>query len=338
LQHSSTVFLPGAAAGHQTSGNHIVACVDSSPCARNVVQHALAVASALEASVTLLRVVEAAPGGEMQPDPIEWEVRRLGARESLMRIVDAARRDGNAVQAEVIVGQTIEQICLWSSEHAADFLVLGTCGQSQSGELCLGSTVRSIVDRAPGSILLVPPSAGEARVPQYRRILVPLDGSSRGESVVPLATRLAAAADAELLIAHVIPVPELTEVGPLDVEDLELCERVMRRNERVARAYLERVRGRIAHGGIRTRALVLRNGDVRGRLLRALAEENVDLIVLSAKGHSALAGVSYGSVTVHLMMHPIVPLLIVSDAPPPTGGRADVADQAGLRLPTYGVA
>jgi nucleotide-binding universal stress UspA family protein len=338
MQNSSSVFSPDAKAEHLASGTHIVACVDRSPWARNVVLHALAVASALQASVTLLRVVEAAPAGEMQPDPIEWEIRRLGARESLMRIVDAAKRDGNALQAEVIVGQSIEQICLWSSKHAADILVLGTCGESRSGELYLGSTVRSIVDRAPGSILLVPPSAGEARVPQYRRILVPLDGSSRAESVVSLAVRLAATADAEVLIAHVIPVAELTEVGPLEAEDLELCERVLHRNERVAQAYLERVRSRIADGGIRTRALVLRNGDVRGRLLRAIAEESVDLVVLSAKGHSALAGVSYGSVAVHLMMHPIVPLLIVSDAPQPTGGQADVADQAGLRLPEYGVA
>jgi nucleotide-binding universal stress UspA family protein len=338
MQYSAALFSPDAKAEHQSAGTHVVACVDRSPCARNVVLHALAVANALEASVTLLRVVEAAPAGEMQPDPIEWEILRLGARESLMRIVDAARRDGNAPQAEVIVGHTVEQICLWSSEHATDFLVLGTCGESRSDEPCLGTTVRSIVDRAPGSILLVPPSAGEARVPQYRRILVPLDGSSRAESVVPLAIRLAAAADAELLIAHVIPVPEFTDVGPLEAEDLELYDRIMRRNERVAQSYLERIRGRIAHGGIRTRVLVLRNGDVRGRLLRVLAEESVDLIVLSAKGRSALAGVSYGSVTVHLMMHPIVPLLIVSDAPQPTGRPADAADQAGVRFPAYGVA
>jgi nucleotide-binding universal stress UspA family protein len=338
MQYAPALVPPGAKAEHQSAGTHIVACVDRSACARNVVLHALAVASALEASVTLLRVLEAMPVGETKPDPIEWDLRRLDARESLMQIIDSAKRRGNVLKAEVIVGQTAEQICLWSREHASDFLVLGTCGESGPGERYLGSTVRSIVDRAPGSVLLVPPTAGDARVPLYRRILVPLDGSSRAESVVPLSIRLAAAADAELLIAHVIPVPEFTEVGPLEAEDLELRERITCRNERVAQAYLERLRTQIAHGGIRTRALLLRNGDVRGRLLRALVEESVDLIVLSAKGRSGLSGLSCGSVTAHLMLHPIVPLLIVSDAPQPAGQRTDAAEQAEVRLPAYGVA
>lgn len=338
MQHSPSVCSTDAKAEHLASETHIVACVDRSACARNVVLHALAVASALQASVTLLRVLEAMPVGETKPDPIEWDLRRLDARESLMRIVDSAKRRGNVLQAEVIVGQPAEQIYLWSKEHASDFLVLGTCGESGSRERYLGSTVRSIVDRAAGSVLLVPPTAGDARVPLYRRILVPLDGSSRAESVIPLSIRLAAAADAELLIAHVIPVPEFTEIGPLEAEDLELRERIMCRNERVAQAYLERVRTQIVHGGIRTRALVLRNGDVRGHLLRALVEESVDLIVLSAKGRSSLSGVSCGSVTAHLMSHPIVPILIVSDAPQPAGQRTDAAEQVEVRLPAYGVA
>ena len=117
----------------------------------------------------------------------------------------------------------------------------------------LSSTARKLVEAVPGSLLLVP-ADGDRRdgcAARYRRIMVPLDGSARAESVLPIATRLAKAHEAELLIAHVTPAPELTKVGPLTAQDLELEQRVIARNERVARSYLDQIRARLIRGGHR---------------------------------------------------------------------------------------
>lgn len=335
MQNSQAVSAAGKLMENRSTGGRVVACVDNSALAGRVTLHALAVARALDAPITLLRVIEAKPTGAAPTDPVEWSIRRHEIRASLKRLADASSGDDDIIDVEVIGGETAEQICLWASAHAADFIALGTHGEGGSREYCLGSTVRHVVDRAPGSVLLVPPSAVGGRVAPYRRILIPLDGSSRAESVLPLAIRLATATDAELVLTHVIPLPELTEIGPLEAEDLELRERVVQRNERVARAYLERIRARVAQGGLDLRVLVLRNDDVRSRLVRAITEESVDLVVLSATGHSGRADAPHGSVTAHLMTHPTAPLLIVRHKRTQAMRRDIAVDCPDLRLPAY---
>lgn len=109
---------------------------------------------------------------------------------------------------------------------------------------------------------------------------------------------------------HVVPPSFLTEVGPAESEDIELCERLARRNERVARQYLERLQSRASEKGIAVRTRVLRE-DVRSSLARTAAEEAVDLVVLSAQGCSGRLDVPYGSVTSFLMTHTAQPLLIM---------------------------
>jgi nucleotide-binding universal stress UspA family protein len=169
---------------------------------------------------------------------------------------------------------------------------------------------------------------------RYRRILVPLDGSSPAESVLPHAIRIAEAHRAELLLVHVASSPELTEIGPAEAEDLELCERLAGRNERVVRQYLDRLKARVARHGVDVRALVLR-GDVRGELVKLVTGDEVDLVVLSAQGRGNRSDVPYGSVTSYLMTRVATPILVVRTQPVLAMRRHPVATgHAGARLPS----
>jgi nucleotide-binding universal stress UspA family protein len=180
------------------------------------------------------------------------------------------------------------------------------------------------------------PVATHTSVGRYRRLLVPVDRSPRAESVLPLAVRVAGSVAAELVVAHVVPRPGLTEVGPLDAEDLELRERITRRNVRVATAYLDRLRARFGASGPVPRMIVLRDGDVRTRLHRLCEDEAVDLVVLSSHGQTGRASVPYGSVTADLVVHSPVPLLIVR--PRARRARVTMAIAAtGGRLPRQAV-
>src|ERR1019366_8433875 len=86
---------------------------------------------------------------------------------------------------------------------------------------------------------------------------------------------------------------------------------LVRRNERVAHDYLDRIRARVVKGGISARTLVLCDGDVRSRLARAIVDEAVDLVVLSAQGRSGHSDVPFGSVAAYLIAHAVAPLLII---------------------------
>lgn len=314
----------------------IVACLDRSRLSQRVAQHALAIASALRVPVTLLQVLEAGPVGATRADPLEWDIRRHEARCSLEPLAAGLCDDKGCVDAEIVEGQAAEQICLWAAGHAAELVVLGAHGEGRlTDDGCLGNTARNVLDRARGSVLLVPAadnSAAAGRDVRYRRLLVPVDGSSRAESVLPYAIRLAEAVQAELLIAYVIPVPELIECGPLEPDDIELRERVVRRNERVAKEYLARLRDHVACSGVRSRTMVLRDDDVRSRLERLIAGENVDIVILSAHGHSGRTDAPYGSVAAHLISHSCVPLLLVRNQLAAAAQRDVNVNLAGAQL------
>lgn len=323
---------PNTAANSGPAFRRVMACVDTSALAQKVISHAVAVAKAMEAALTLVRVLEPRPTGEVPSDPVEWDIRRRLARNHLEQLVQEQRDKAGRIEAEVVEGQPAERICLWGREHRVDLTVLATHGEGGSTEWDLGSTARKVIDGAPGSILLVPPSASEARIIHYRRIFVPLDGSSRAESALPLALRLAKAEGAELLLAHVVPVPELTEVGPLEAEDLELRRQLVLRNEHIAHDYLDQIRTRVEKGAISARSLVLCDGDVRSRLARAIVDEAVDLVVLSAQGRSGHFDVPFGSVAAYLIAHAVAPLLIMCRHSTRTTRRVAAA---GGRLPSH---
>jgi nucleotide-binding universal stress UspA family protein len=315
--------------------DRVAACLDGSVLGERVLPHALAVARALGTPLTLLRVLESKTSGGAPADPLAWDLRRRETREYVARLAEQRGGGETPVEPEIIEGQAAEEICLWGRQHGVGLMVLCTHGARGETEWSLASTARKLVEGAPGSFLLVPAAApAQADVAQYHRVLVPVDGSPRAESVIPLATRLARAHGAELVLAHVVPVPELIEVGPLDSEARELRERLVSRNERVANEYLDRLRAQLAGSEVPVRTLVLRGGDARGRVARLIVDEAVDLVVLSAHGRSARADVSLGSVAAHLVAHAEVPLLIVRRRPAATRRRAARPDREDARLPS----
>lgn len=300
---------------HQTGEEvpcRIAACVDTSAMARDVIAHAVAVANALRGELTLIRVLETRPVGGMPADPVEWEIRRREAWDAMRRIIEEQTGNIADIKAQVVEGHPAEQIWLWARDHDVVLTVFCTHGEDNVMGRPLGKTASLVINGAIGSFLLVPRSATHEPVVRYRRILVPLDGSCQAESVLPLAVKLARANEGEIVLVHVVPVAELTEIGPIEAEAIELRQRLIARNERVARDYLDRIRGRLADQGIAVRGLVLRDGDVRRRLARSVVDEAADLVVLSAHGRGGHGDVPHGSIAAYQLAHAETPLLIMN--------------------------
>ena len=298
---------------HPSSVREIVACLDGSELGSGVVPHAQAVARALGARLTLLHVLETEDTGAGPPDPLDWGIRQREARAHLEGLVAQLGDLESGIRSELIQGRAAEQICSWAVQHDVDLTVLCSHGAHGVTDWDLASTARKLIDRTPGSLLLVPATAVAKEEVRYQRILVPLDGSPRAESVVPVAMRIAASQNAEVLFVHVVPVPELTRTGPLDAEGADLERRVVQRNQRVASVYLDRLRARVSPASSRVRALVVGGGSVRTRLERLIREEGADLVVMSAHGHTGRTDSSCGSVTEYAMTHATTPLLVVRD-------------------------
>ncbi len=305
-----TRFVPVPAAISRPGFHHVMACVDSSAFARSVLAHAAAVAETMGARLTVMRVLEPTSRRHTPTDPVEWHLRHHEAMADVERLVSGTDRNIGA-EALVLEGAAAERICAWAYEHKVDLTVLGACGESRLSECGLGGTARRVAESVSGSVLLTPTTeVGEGAI-RYNRVMTPLDSSSRAECALPIAVNIAVAHDAELLLVHATPEVTLTEVGPLEAEDLKMRDQLRNRNARIGQRYLKQIQARLSRSGGAIRTRLLSGGDPRHEIARAVADEKTDVIVLSASGFSGHRDLSVGSVADYLMSHVTTPILLV---------------------------
>jgi len=251
---------------------------------------------------------------------VDWRLRKQEARRYLAEIMSNSARQDLAMGTALAEGRAFEEIQAWSKYHAVDLTVLSTHGEKGRTECGLSGTAYKLIDGTTGSVLVVPiDETGQAPVEEvsYKRILVPLDGSLHAESVLPLATELAAAHHAELILAHVVAAPELMRSRLPTAADRTLEQAVIERNESVARDYLAEIRAQLQDPRFRIRTYLSRRGSPRDELLRFIHDESVDLVVLSAHGETGATDRALGSVAAHLVAHVRVPLLLARDRTAP---------------------
>jgi len=288
----------------------VLACINGAPMNAAVVRHALAVAGGLDLPVAVGRVLETPRQLDSPADPLDWQMRRSECRRSLDQVA-SAEGGRNELESVLLAGSAADELANWSRDNDVTLMTLATHEHARHGNRMLGSTAQGLLDRAETSLLLVPVDGPGGETISYRRILVPLDGSPRAESVLPVATRLARAHGAELILAHVVPRPETVDEAAPEAQARDLCARLTDHNERGARAYLEELRGRLWNENLRVRSIIHSDGDPRAQLRRLIADQHVDLVVMSAHGRSGMGDMPCGSVTEYLATHASVPLLIV---------------------------
>lgn len=307
LKHNKTGALPPCQHVKHQFVRHVLACVDASSFADAVLAHAAAIAMAAGARMTVMRVLEAS-AGQAPVDPVGWTLRHRDVKADLRE--RASRFDDLQVDAVILDGSAAGRICAWARDNAVDLTVLGRGGEGNGSFSGLGGTARRVAEAVGGSVLIVPSmQVGDALV-HYRRVLTPLDGSSRSECALPIGLGIAAAHGSEMVLVQAAPNVDLIEAGPLEAEAITLRERLRLRNELAAERYLRQVRSRLPATPA-TRVRVLPSSDPRHALARAAVEEHADLMVLSCTGHSGYSDMSVGSVTDYLINHMNIPVLLV---------------------------
>ena len=315
---SAKPSLPFEAAKIGLALRHIVVPLDGSLTAECVLPYVVAVARATPARVTLLQVLEVAggmPSARQHIDAVEWEMVRAESHAYLTSVAARLQTEQLSAQVELVQGRTAEQIALFAKREAVDLIVLATHGDGGPHAWCLGGTVQKVIGCATTSMLIVPADdrPTSATPVQLRRMLLPLDCSQRAECILPAATELARRHGAELVLAHVVPEPEMPRrMGPSQ-EDLELARRLVERNRRAAQRYLRDVQSRLV--GVSDRVQVrLCIAPRQAQTLHELAQrESIDLVILSAHGSTGDASQRYGAVATEFLHAGYGPVIILQD-------------------------
>jgi nucleotide-binding universal stress UspA family protein len=127
-----------------------------------------------------------------------------------------------------------------------------------------------------------------------------------------VARNLARFHEAQILLAHIVKRPEMPRRTPPTSEDVELADRLVERNRTEAVQYLDDLRSQLS-GDVQVRVLV--SDHIAVTLHELVEQETIDLVVLSAHGHSGLTRWPYGSVVMSFITFGTTPLLIVQDLP-----------------------
>jgi len=295
--------------------NQILLPLDRSALAECVLPHAIAVARAFESRVTLLNVMDVPREARWRRamDPLNWQIRKTEATTYLHEVDLRLQAAGLLTDTHILEGFAAEQISGFSDAHAPQLIILSSHGQSGLSGWNVSGVVLKVILRARASIMIVrayQPTPTEMTGLHYRHILVPLDGSQRAECVLPMACTLARFHEAQILLAHVVGRPEMPRRTPPSREEVEVADRLVERNQTEAIQYLNDLRSQLP-GEVQARVIV--SNHVAATLHELVEQEMIDLVVLSAHGHSGLTQWPYGSVVISFIAFGTTPVLIVQD-------------------------
>ncbi len=141
----------------------------------------------------------------------------------------------------------------------------------------------------------------------YKRILVPLDGSSRAERALPVAARIAQAEGGSVVLFRALPIPLLS--ASLFGQDAS-SEWLLEEEVAGATAYLDDLKASQVLRDIAV-SCVVQDGDPAQVILEYAEAHQVDLIVLCSHGRSNLGRWVLASVAEHLVRHAPMPILVL---------------------------
>lgn len=140
----------------------------------------------------------------------------------------------------------------------------------------------------------------------FRKILVPLDGSSFGEHSLPVALSLARRTDGEI---HVLHVHNLLEATYAELQVLgDTLDARLRQDEQ---KYVQDVAQRLCAAGARNVQPVVQDGNTAPTVRSYAVQVQADVIVLTTHARGALGRFWLGSVTDEVLRDTPCPLLLI---------------------------
>jgi nucleotide-binding universal stress UspA family protein len=143
---------------------------------------------------------------------------------------------------------------------------------------------------------------------RHKRVLVALDGSAAGESVLRLLLEIAGPLDMTVILLQVLePIPpQVLEATPhVVLDDVEA-----RRKE--AEEYLAPIAAALRAQGVDT-SWAIRLGRPADEILAGARESGADLIAMATHGRTGLGRLLFGSVAEAVLRHAPVPVFMIRE-------------------------
>ena len=288
---------------------HILVVIDSIPQGDSAVAHAASLGTTLGARITLVSGLHPNLYETVKNDATKRLMYKVAIENRLNEMAAHLRNAGLSVRRVILDCLDSNSVIAYAQQNDVQLLVTANKGQRVT-ELVHGLSANQqfplLITRQNGAAL------DYLAIKPYQKLLLPFDGSLRAEDAFPLATFLARAFRAELLIGQVVRKPRLlsrlSPHDPLTIEEEEVTERLIDYNRRTAANYLQKLEHRLP-ATVETRLLV--SEQVADTLHKLAESEGVDIIVLCTHGASGSPQWAYGSVANSFIAYSSKPVLVV---------------------------
>jgi nucleotide-binding universal stress UspA family protein len=225
------------------------------------------------------------------------------------RATQLAEETGLQVSGRVVVGTVDREVEREAAAFGADLIVMSTHARTGLDRIRFGSVGDAVVRQATVPVLLVhppEPKSDPEPVPDFKRVLVPLDGSEFSESIIGAASGLARSFEAELHLLHVMVPPELNSFH----RDIHDDDGHVTTVEFTADAYLRYVAAEYASEVENPVLEVMRADSAIVGILKAATVSDSDVIAMATHGRGGLRRVLMGSTAGDVLCNAGLPVLL----------------------------
>jgi nucleotide-binding universal stress UspA family protein len=280
--------------------NVIMVPTDGSGFDREAIRVALRLAEKSEAKVRLVRVLAvgslfgmaaAAEGTAIAAEVVRSE--RDRALSELYALAAECRTTANAdITVDLLAGPVADVLEDYAKHHEVDLIVISTHGRSGISRMSLGSVTDSLIRHTSIPVLVVKPPtsylnprAGD----EFKRVVVPLDGSTLAEQILPRVTQLASLDEAEITLLHILTTQSYPENGA--DPDATWWDK-----KSPAQEYLFRIAKKLRRSGALVRTDIVVSENVADAIGEFAARDSADLIAIATHGRGGVARMLRGSV------------------------------------------
>ena len=292
--------------------SRILVPLDGSEIAEGVIPYVTQLAAGLQAGVLLHTVVDPDPTSEQEVSEIEADLLK-DFETGLMRVAWQIKDMGVEVNTVATIGRRpSEQILETAEAESCDLIALATHGRNAIGRGLLGSVTDRVVHCSTIPVLTISPTRAQEHPrgdDRIRNVIVPLDGSELGETVLPVVEALAEAMSLQVHLVRAFDPAEYNRRHrySLAFAGLGSAEEELRAYHT---KYLESVAESLRSKGLGVSIAILEGPTVR-EVVDYARKSPQDIVVMATHGRSGFRRLLLGSVTEAVIRTSTDPVLIV---------------------------
>jgi nucleotide-binding universal stress UspA family protein len=232
------------------------------------------------------------------------------ARAGLETAAQRLRVAGQTVRTEVATGDPARRIVDMAADLRAEMIVMASHGRGALGRLIYGSVADQVGRESPVPVMVVRVRQLEPGPVGITRLVVPLDGSSRAETALPVATSISLRLGTPILLVRVVDPADLMPpaVGVDETIPFEIYDEAEQELEQEARRYLDTMAQKLREHGLPVATSVL-----MGPPASSIEEATHlgDVVILSSHERTRVMRWLLGSVAEKLTREDEAPVILV---------------------------